>query len=418
MAPQYIKRSIEPILKRAASEFPALVLTGPRQSGKTTILRHLFGAKYRYVSLEPPDIRAAAAQDPRGFLSMYPPPVILDEVQYAPDLLSYVKEQIDEQRDRTGQYLITGSQNILLAQKVTESLAGRAAVLRLLPMSRREIEGHPQALLPWESGYRHSRQIGKQDASRLSSSRQAGHDMWTNFLRGGYPELVSNPNRDIGLWHASYIQTYLERDVRTIRQVGDLSQFQIFLRALAARTAQLLNLTDLAKDLGVALNTIKAWVSVLEATYQVILLRPYFANVGKRLVKTPKIYFTDVGTLCYLTGLKDPEHAASGPMGGAIMETVVLSEIVKTLTSRGIDPQVYFWRTSAGTEVDIVVESGNKLIPVEVKLSATPRSSMAASVKSFQEDMGNKALAGYVVHSGEVALPLGSNVTALPIADL
>jgi uncharacterized protein len=418
MTPQYIKRSIEPILKRAASEFPALVLTGPRQSGKTTILRHLFGTKCRYASLEPPDIRAAAVQDPRGFLSMYPPPLILDEVQYAPDLLSYVKEQIDEQRDRAGQYLITGSQNILLTEKVTESLAGRAAMLRLLPMSRREIEGHPQALLPWESGYRKSGQARKRGASDPSSARQTGQHMWTNFLRGGYPELVSNPNRDIGLWHASYIQTYLERDVRTIRQVGDLSQFQIFLRALAARTGQLLNLTDLAKDLGVALNTIKAWISVLEATYQIIILRPYFFNIGKRLVKTPKIYFTDAGTLCYLTGLKDPEHAASGPMGGAIMETVVLSEIIKTLTSRGIDPQVYFWRTSVGTEVDIVVESGSKLIPIEVKLSATPRSSMAASVKSFQEDMGNKALAGYVVHSGKLTLPLGSNVTALPIADL
>ncbi|MDP3045325.1 MAG: DUF4143 domain-containing protein, partial [Bacillota bacterium] len=178
------------------------------------------------------------------------------------------------------------------------------------------------------------------------------------------------------------------------------------------------SLTDLAKDLGVAVNTVKAWLSVLEATYQVIVLRPYFANVGKRLVKTPKVYFTDVGTLCYLTGLKDPEHAASGPMGGPIMETAVLSEIVKTLTHRGMDPQVYFWRTSAGTEVDIVVEAAGRLVPIEVKLSATPRPAMASSIKTFQEDFGNKAMPGYVVHPGDVRLPLGSNVTALPFAEL
>ena len=191
-----------------------------------------------------------------------------------------------------------------------------------------------------------------------------------------------------------------------------------FLRALAARSAQLLNITDLARDLGVAVNTAKAWLSVLEATYQVTVLRPYFANVGKRLVKTPKVYFTDVGTLCYFAGLKDPAHAASGPMGGAIMETAVLSEIVKTLTHRGIDPQVYFWRTVAGTEVDIVVETGAKLVPIEVKLSATPRSAMASAVKTFQKDFGDKVLGGYVVHPGDIILSLGSGITALTFSEL
>jgi predicted AAA+ superfamily ATPase len=206
--------------------------------------------------------------------------------------------------------------------------------------------------------------------------------------------------------------------VRTLRQVGDLTQFQNFLRALAARSAQLLNLTDVARDLGVSVNTAKAWLSVLEATYQVTVLRPYFANVGKRLVKTPKVYFTDVGTLCYFAGLKDPEHAASGPMGGAIMETAVLSEIIKALTHCGIDPQVYFWRTTAGTEVDIVVEAGGKLVPIEVKLSATPRPAMASVIKTFHKDFGDKAMQGYVVHPGDIRIPLGPGVTALPFAEL
>ena len=407
MVHNYIKRSLETVLKKAVSEFPAVVLTGPRQSGKTTLLKVLFGEEYGYVSLEPPDVRAAAMEDPRSFLEMYTPPVIFDEVQYAPDLLPYIKERIDAHRDRPGQYLLTGSQNLLLVEKITESLAGRTAMLRLLPLSRREAEGNSLSCLPWEPEKFHS-----------AGPKASYQDIWKDFLRGNYPELVANPGRDISLWHAGYVQTYLERDVRMLRQVGSLSQFQSFIRTLAARTAQLLSLTDLAGDLGVAVNTVKAWLSVLEATYQVIVLRPYFANVGKRLVKTPKVYFTDVGTLCYLTGLKDPEHAASGPMGGPIMETAVLSEIVKTLTHRGQDPQIYFWRTSAGTEVDIVIETGNKLVPIEVKLSATPRPSMAASIKTFREDFGDKAIPGYVVHPGHVRLPLGSNVTALPFNEL
>lgn len=384
-----------------------MVLTGPRQSGKTTLLRHLFGDTCRYVSLEPPDVRAAAVEDPCGFLELHSAPVIFDEVHNAPDLLPYVKEKIDANRARNGQYLLTGSQNLLLAEKVTESLAGRAAMLRLLPLSRREAEGRPQLDLVWER-------------ARSSSWRspQAFGGLWESFLRGGYPELAVQPRRDASLWHASYIQTYLERDVRALRQVGNLTQYQNFLRLLAARSAQLVNLTDVARDLGVAVNTAKAWLSVLEATYQVIVLRPYFANIGKRLVKTPKVYFTDVGTLCYLAGLKDPQHAASGPMGGAIMETAVLSEIVKALTHRGIDPRVYFWRTQAGTEVDFVVDIGADLVPIEAKLSATPRPAMAASIKTFQRDMGSAALPGCVVHPGDIRLPLGPGASALPFSEL
>jgi len=220
------------------------------------------------------------------------------------------------------------------------------------------------------------------------------------------------------LWHAGYVQTYLERDVRNIRQIGDLTQFQSFIRTLAAQSAQLLNLADLARGLGIAVNTARSWLSVLEATYQVIVLRPYHANIGKRLVKTPKVYFTDPGTLCYLTGLRDPAHAAQGPMGGKIMETAVLSEIFKTLLHRGVEPRIYFWRTSTGSEVDIVVEADEKLVPIEVKLSSTPRPEMSLSIQAFQADLPGRSTPGYVVHPGSIRLPLGPSVTALPFSEL
>jgi hypothetical protein len=407
VARTYIQRSLEPVLRRATREFPAVVLTGPRQSGKTTLLQHAFGRTHSYVSLEPPDVRAAAAADPRGFLALYPPPVIFDEVQYAPDLLPYIKEHIDADRTRPGQFLLTGSQNLIMVESVTESLAGRAAILRLLPLSRSEAMGRPQGRLPWERRSAYAKVPGP-----------SLPNLWRSLVQGWYPELVAGPRRDIALWHASYVQTYLERDVRSLRQVGDLTLFQSFLRALAARSGQLLNLSDLARDLGVAVNTAKAWLSVLGATFQVLILRPYFANIGKRLVKTPKIYFTDVGTLCYLAGLRDPEHAAGGPMGGAIFETAVVSEIIKTITHRGDEPAVYFWRTAAGTEVDLVIEAGGKLVPIEAKLSATPRPPMASGILAFQREFGSRATAGYVVHPGEVRLPLAPGVTALPFGQL
>jgi hypothetical protein len=365
--------------------------------------------RWSLISLEPPDVRAVATRDPRGFLDFYRPPVIFDEIQYAPDLLPYIKERVDAQRDLSGQYVLTGSQNLLLMQQVTESLAGRAAVLKVLPLTRREIARAPNKALPWEID----------DASRgnTSASPLTLAELWQRILRGSYPEMIKYPQRDNRLWQSSYVQTYLERDVRNLRNIGDLTLFQSFLRSLAARSAGLLNLSDLARDVGIAVNTARDWLAVLEASFQVFLLRPYFANLGKRLVKAPKVYFTDTGLLSYLVGLRDAEHAASGPMGGALFENLIVAEIFKTHLHRGEEPALYFWRTAAGSEVDLIVETQAGLIPIEIKASATARPEMIAGLAAFRRDFGPRASTGYLVYPGRAIQPLGHGVLAVP-ADL
>jgi hypothetical protein len=404
----YIQRGLEKAVTEAVTGFPAVMLTGPRQVGKTTLLKRLLGRTFRYVSVEPLDVRDLARRDPRGFLDLYSPPVIFDEIQHAPGLLPYLKERIDADRGANGQYVLTGSQNLLLMESVSETLAGRVAVLRLWPLAQRELAGEPSRLLPWEP-------------TRGDRIREMSHEAYLRrvafcetLLLGGFPDIVTGRAADRSLWFASYVQTYLERDVRNLRHVGDLVQFQCFVKALALRCAQILNISDVSKDLGISTPTARAWLGVLEASGLTMLLRPYLEHSGKRLVKSPKLYFTDTGLLCHLAGITTAEQLALSPLGGAVMETAVLMEVVKAASFAGKVPSLGFWRTSNGAEVDLVVEVGDRLAPIDTKLSATPKIAMASGIHAFRKDHGSRSLPGWVVYSGDMLLPMGDGALALP----
>ena len=404
----YISRTLEPVLRRAASTFRAVEVTGPRQAGKTTLLKHVFGDTHRYVSLDDGEHRRHALEDPRDFLEAFAPPVIIDEFQRSPDLVGYIKLMIDEAPDARGSFILTGSQNLGVSRTVPESLAGRVAVMRLYPLTVSELRGDPQARMMWET-------VDQARESRPASVREA----WTAMLRGWYPEVALNTEVDPALWHGSYLDTYVERDIAELRGIADHSAFRRFVRVLASRAGTLLDLTDIARNVGVSPGTVRTWLSLLEATYQVFLIHPYSANVGKRLTKHPKVYFTDTGTLCHLVGLKSVEHALNGPMAGQIVENAVAADIHKALSHRLMRNDLHFYRTHAGLETDLVVELADTLVPIEVKASGTASARWATSLARVRADLGpERTSPGFVVHPGQVQTPIGRGIVAVPFRDM
>lgn len=374
-----LDRTLGSTLRRAMATFPAVVVTGARQTGKTTLLRQLLATTHTYRSLDDPDVRARALADPRGFLDESGRrPAILDEIQSAPSLFSWLKSRIDEDR-RPGQWVLSGSQVFPLMQAAAESLAGRAAILSLLPLSVAESAGEAGAHLTADEV------LASQFSAVTTGAPPTGPALGDWLLRGGYPELRANPAVDRRLWVGSYVQTWLERDVRALTQVADLATFERFLRLCAARTGQLLNLSQLGRDAGVSQPTAARWLSVLEASGVVLLLQPFHGNLGKRLVKTPKLYFVDTAVATWLVGLHDEEPTLRGPMGGALVETALVVEWTKVFRHRGEVAPLSFWRTADGHEVDLVIERNGRLYAAEVKATATVLTPMAGALRRFRE---------------------------------
>lgn len=391
MPKKYISRDIEEILKVAVKQFPSLIVTGPRQSGKTTLLKHLFSKNYKYVTMDNPDLRLMANKEPGLFFQNYPPPVIIDEIQYAPQLFPYIKILIDKHRALKGQFLLTGSQLFPLMAKLGESLAGRIAVFTLLPFSFKE-QFHRNVII---------------DINKLKH----------RILTGGFPEIISSKQINLELWFSGYLQTYLERDVRQLRQIGDLGDFQRFLQILTAFNGQMLNLSNLSRDLGIAVNTVKAWISILEASGQIISIKPFYLNKGKRIIKSPKIYFLDTGLLSYLAGITSINQIFKGPLSGQLLETVVLGEIVKSFYNRGKIPRIFWWRTSYGDEVDFIIEESGKIVPLEVKLSAKADTGLVKSLVSFCNLFSDKIERAFLVNLSKEKLSLGNKIISIPIED-
>jgi predicted AAA+ superfamily ATPase len=349
---QLVPRAILPVALEAARNYPAVVITGPRRAGKTYLLRHAF-PRARYVLLEDPDLQARARSDPRGFLDEFQPPVLFDEIQNVPELFDYVRTRIDEAPRKMGQWFFSGSQEAPLMRGVSESMAGRAAILQLLPFSLAE-------------------------TARV------------NILTGGYPEVQAHP-KGRTLWFSSYIQTYLERDVRALLNVRDLATFRRFLALVASRHGQVLNKSDLAAPLGVSVPTLGEWLQVLEVTGQVILVPPYFENFGKRLIKSPKVYLGDPGMACHLLGIASQAELDRSPFLGPLWEGFVAAEILKSQVNQGRTKELYHFRDQQGLEVDFLFPHSGGLWMVECKASRTVKPDMARPMASLLQAMGTRA---------------------------
>ena len=381
---RFVGRAIQPEALEAARHYPAVVLTGPRRAGKTCLLRHAF-PRARYVLLEDPDVRARDRSDPRGFLDELKPPVLFDEIQNVPELFDYVRARIDRQPGKRGQWLFTGSQEAPLMRGVSESMTGRAAILQLLPFSLAETD-------------------------RVS------------LLLGGYPEVLAHP-KGRALWFASYIQTYLERDVRALINIRDLAAFRRFLALVASRHGQILNKTDLAAPLGVSIPTVGDWLHVLEITGQVILVPPYFQNFGKRLIKSPKVYLGDSGMACYLLGIDSQAELDRSPFLGPLFEGSIAAEILKSQINQGRRKELYHFRDQQGLEVDFLFPNAHGDVwMVECKASRTVLPAMAGPMESLRRAMGDRPPGRVtVVHRASSSAPatnaLAPGIEALVVAD-
>lgn len=366
-----IKRDINQELIALTKQYKVVTITGPRQAGKTTLTRLTF-PKHRYVSLEDPDLRSLAETDPRAFLKLNSGPIILDEIQRVPSLLSYIQTIVDQNKEK-GQFILTGSHQLELNQAISQSLAGRTALLTLYPLSIAEL---------CDSG-------PEQDADE--------------YLHKGFLPAVHAEGLDPTRYYRNYFQTYVERDVRQMLQVKDMMQFEKFIRLCAGRIGQVFVASNLANEVGVSSHTVNHWLSILEASYLVYRLAPFYENIGKRLIKSPKLYFTDVGLAVYLLGIENTAQIARDPLRGNLFENMVLMELVKARTNRGLDPRLFFYRDSNDNEVDALFQDGRMYRPIEIKSAMTFQGEFTKGIDVFNKAYSQGASKGYVIYGGDLS---------------
>ena len=368
---EYIHREIEAELDKLESQYPVFVITGPRQSGKTTLARHKY-PNLPYFSFENPDIRLMAHTDPRAFLKNIPDGAILDEVQHVPDLISYLQQIVDENREKS-RFILTGSNQFLLMNKITQSLAGRTAILKLLPLSLKELSSHDTML-----------------TSEL-------------IFNGFYP-VVHSRLADPTKTYRNYYETYLERDLRHLLQIKDLSLFQKFVRICAGRIGNLFNASAIAGETGVSVSTTKSWISILEASYVIMQLQPYYDNINKRLIKSPKLYFYDTGLACYLLGIENIGQVARDPLYGALFENMVIMDAVKYRYNKGFDHNLYFFCDSHHSEIDLVYKSANELIPIEIKSAQTYHPDFMKGIRYIKKLYPDRIPRSFLTYDGDIEL--------------
>lgn len=403
---KYYKRSIEQVINEYKEQFPILLLTGPRQVGKSTLFKELFRTEYKYFSLDDPILKEQIVNDPRLFLKNNPEKLIIDEVQYAPSIFPYLKMKVDENRE-DGVYLMTGSQAFVLMKNVSETLAGRVGILELQGISLRE-----------QFDIKFNRPFIPNDEYIAEREKKITEytNLWQRIHRGYMPELIFNNRKKWEFFYSSYVQTYIERDVRDLINISDESKFLKFMISLASRSGELLNYGAVANEVGISNETVKRWVSVLRTSRIIYLLEPYFNNHLKRVIKTPKIYFMDVGLLAYLTKWPTPETLANGAKAGNIFETFIISEIVKSYLNAGIiNPPLYFYRDKDKKEIDLIIEEAEKIYPIEIKMSASPNKEMAKNFSVLKRKIDKEIGTGIIICQYDNKVYLSEDILVLPV---
>ena len=406
----YVPRTIESFLGTATRQFPVLLVTGARQVGKTTFLKHIAKKDRTYVTLDDPLVRTLAKEDPALFFQRFQPPLLIDEIQYAPELLPHIKMEVDRNR-KQGLFWLTGSQHFHLMKGVSESLAGRVGVVQLLGLSRRELTGQSRESRPFLPIPHEVRRRIKTGGKLILK------DLYRLIWRGTFPRIALDEKIDRDLFYGSYIQTYIQRDIRDLARVGDEMTFFRFLRAAAARTGQMLNLTELARDSDVAPNTAKSWLSILETSGIAYLLQPYYSNVTKRLVKTPKLYILDTGLCAYLTEWSSPETLEAGAMSGPILETWIIAELLKSYWHNGRHAPFYFYRDKDQKEIDLLILQDGIAYPLEFKKTASPTKEDVRHFRAL-EKLKMSIGSGGVICLAEQNLPITPSTQSIPVAAL